>query len=128
MMRTLKRPASLLCIIAAAWLAAPAAMAGSDIVKCVDTEGHVTLTDQPCVAGAATIRLSDERRPQWIERVAAMLPAQRHLVSASELSRAGWRPAVERAAPLARDVATLQAAHRTLMLMRSARTSLAGLP
>jgi len=122
----MKRPASLFCIIAAAWLAAPAAMAGSDIVKCVDSEGHVTLTDQPCVPGAATIRLSDERRPQGIERVA--LAPQRHLVSSAELPRGVWRPPVERAAPLARDVATLQAAHRTLMLMRSARTSLAGLP
>ena len=29
----------------AAWMAASAAFAGPDIVKCTDTAGHVTLTD-----------------------------------------------------------------------------------
>jgi hypothetical protein len=118
-------------MIAAAWLAAPAAMAGNDIVKCIDAEGHVTLTDQPCAPGAATIRLTDERRVQGVERVAAALPApapQRHVVSAAELRHPAWRPPVVRAAPLARDVETLQAAHRALMLMHNPRTSLAGLP
>ena len=51
----MKRPVRLLSIIAAAVLAAPA-LAG-EIVKCVDSDGHVTLTDQPCASGSATVRM-----------------------------------------------------------------------
>jgi hypothetical protein len=101
--------------IAAAVLAAPAAMAGgSDIVKCVDSSGHVTLTDQPCAAGATTVRLDQDT------------PPQRHVLPAEDLRHETWkRPAVARPAPLSRDVATLKAARRTLML-QDARPRLAG--
>ncbi|MGJ7918054.1 DUF4124 domain-containing protein [Massilia sp. LXY-6] len=115
----MKRPVRLLSMIAAAalWAAAvPAATAGNEIVKCVDANGHVTLTDQPCEAGAATVKLSSETR----------LP-QRHVVPPAELRHEGWkRPQVARPAPLSRDVATLKEARRTLML-QEARPSLAGL-
>ena len=48
-----------LCLsILCAALTAPAAYAGADIVKCVDGLGRVTLTDQPCDGGAATVRLA----------------------------------------------------------------------
>ena len=57
----MKRPVHLMSMIAAMVLAAPAAMAGNDIVKCVDGGGHVTLTDQPCGAGASTVRLEQDR-------------------------------------------------------------------
>jgi hypothetical protein len=99
----------------AAVLAAPAAMAagGNDIVKCVDSSGHVTLTDQPCEAGATTVRL-DQDTPQ------------RHVLPAADLRHESWkRPAVARPAPLSRDVATLKAARRTLML-QDARPRLSG--
>ncbi len=118
------RPHKLLSMIAAAALsaavAAPVAMAGNEIVKCIDTEGHVTLTDQPCDTGSATVRLSSESpQPQ--------AQAQRHVLPQAELHHAGWkRPQVVRAAPLSRDVATLQAAHR-MMLLQETRPRLAGL-
>jgi hypothetical protein len=116
----MKRPVKLLSKIAAAALSAavavPAAMAGNEIVKCVDASGQVTLTDQPCDTGAATVRLSSES-PQ----------PQRHVVTPAELRHDGWkRPPVVRAAPLSRDVATLKAAHRMMMLQET-RPRLAGL-
>ncbi|MFL6674141.1 MAG: DUF4124 domain-containing protein, partial [Massilia sp.] len=52
----MKRHALQLSLIAA-MLAAPAAWAGSEIVKCVDHVGRVTLTDQPCADAATTVRL-----------------------------------------------------------------------
>jgi hypothetical protein len=116
----MKRPVKLLSKIAAAALSAavavPAAMAGNEIVKCVDASGQVTLTDQPCDTGSATVRLSSES-PQ----------PQRHVVTPAELRHDGWkRPPVVRAAPLSRDVATLKAAHRMMMLQET-RPRLAGL-
>ena len=114
-----KSPVKLLGMIAAVALSAavaPAAMAGNEIVKCVDASGHVTLTDQPCEAGSATVRLSSE----------TPLP-QRHVVTPGELRHAGWkRPQVVRPAPLSRDVATLKAARRMMMLQET-RPRLAGL-
>jgi hypothetical protein len=110
----MKSPVKVLSMIAAAALAAavaaPVAMAGNDIVKCVDADGHVTLTDQPCDTGAATVRLSSEtQQPQT--------QPQRHVVTPAELRHAGWkRPQVVRPAPLSRDVATLKAAYRTMLL------------
>jgi len=109
----MKRPVKLLSMLAAMVLAAPAAMA-NDVVKCVDANGHVTLTDQPCATGAATVRLGDEA-------------LQRHVLPAAELRHQAWkRPDLARPAALARDVATLKAAHRTL-LMQDARPRLDGL-
>jgi hypothetical protein len=122
----MNRPDKLLSMIAAAALsaavAAPVAMAGNEVVKCVDAEGHVTLTDQPCDTGSATVRLSSESsQPQEQPQ------AQRHLVPQAEMRHAGWkRPQVVRAAPLSRDVATLKAAHR-MMLLQETRPRLAGL-
>ena len=115
----MKSPVKLLSMFAAAALsasmAAPA-LAGNEIVKCVDASGHVTLTDQPCEAGAATVKLSSE----------TPLP-QRHVVTPAELRHDGWkRPQAARPATLSRDVATLKAARRTLML-QEARPSLARL-
>jgi hypothetical protein len=112
----MKRPVRLLSIIAAAALAAPA-LAG-EIVKCVDSDGHITLTDQPCASGAATVPLSQD--------TGAPLP-QRHVLPAAELPRPAWkRPNLATPMKLARDVATLKEARRMLML-QDARPRLAGL-
>jgi hypothetical protein len=95
-------------------------MAGNEIVKCIDSSGHVTLTDQPCEAGTATVRLASETPPP------AAAP-QRYVLPAAQLRHEAWKqPPVQRAAPLSRDVATLKAARRTLMLQET-RPRLAGL-
>ena len=119
----MKKPVKLLSMFAAtacaaavsAFVAAPA-LAGNEIVKCVDASGHVTLTDQPCEAGTAMVKLSSETR----------LP-QRHLVTPAELRHDVWkRPQVVRPATLSRDIATLKEARRMLMLQET-RPRLAGL-
>jgi hypothetical protein len=122
----MKRPVTLLSMLAtlvvAVPLAAPVAMAGSEIVKCVDASGHVTLTDQPCDGGAATVRLT-----AGPEQDAPAATPQRHVLPAVDLRHDAWRrPAAARPATLALDVATLKAARRTL-LMLDARPTLAGL-
>ena len=117
----MKRPVRLLSLITAAVLAAPA-MAG-EIVKCVDGNGHITLTDQPCNADAATVPLA---RDALAGSAAASSP-QRHVLPAAELPQPAWkRPNLATPARLARDVATLKEARRMLML-QDARPRLAGL-
>jgi hypothetical protein len=112
----MKRPVRLLSIVAAAVLAAPA-LAG-EIVKCVDSNGHITLTDQPCGSGSATVPLS---------RDTGAPPPQRHVLAAAELPQPAWkRPNLAAPVRLARDVATLKEARRMLML-QDARPRLAGL-
>jgi len=123
----MKSPVKLLSTFAAAafavavstFVAAPA-LAGNEIVKCVDASGHVTLTDQPCEAGAAMVKLSSANlEPQ-------RLP-QRHVVTPAELRHDGWkRPQAARPATLSRDIATLKEARRMLMLQET-RPRLAGL-
>lgn len=129
----MKRLASQLTLVFTAIAAAPAALAGSEILKCVDAGGHVTLTDQPCEAGAQATRLvslagsesapaSAEGRSPAVQRYEAPHPLQR---------QQAWRPRVaevQRDRPLARDVATLKAARAQLLVIdadRHARPTLA---
>lgn len=106
----MKPSITLMHLIAALVVAAPAAMAG-DIVKCVEPDGHVTLTDQPCTIGSTTVHLDGDRG----------VPAptvQHHVLPAAQLRQSAWRrPDLSRPLPLSRDVATLQAARRTLMML-----------
>jgi hypothetical protein len=136
----MKRPLTLLSMFAAiATVLAGPAMAGNDIVKCVDAAGHVTLTDQPCAAGAASVRLEQDNAAADVPaNAAADAPAgvpnrstaapRRYVLPAVDLRQGAWRrPDLSRPAPLAQDVATLKAARRMLML-QDARPTLAGLP
>lgn len=111
----MKRHACQLSLIIAALAAAPAALAGAPIVKCIAPDGQVTLTDQPCSDGAATVKLesgSDAQEP------AAPQPALQHFRAVRMLPphAASSKPAPRRAA-LPRDVATLKEARAQLMLM-----------
>jgi hypothetical protein len=127
------RSITVINIFAALALAAPAAMAGNDIVKCVDADGRVTLTDQPCAAGATGVRLApadmqDNQQDGVQNSVKTAAVAQRHVLPAPDLRQGAWRrPDLSRPAPLKQDVATLKAARRMLMLL-DARPTLAGLP
>jgi len=127
----MKRPSRLMSMIAAAALSAAVApaMAGNDIVKCIDANGHITLTDQPCESGASTVRLSSETPLPQAQVQPQQQPQQpqRHVLAPAELRHAGWkRPEAVRPAPLSRDVATLKEARRMLMLSET-RPRLAGL-
>ena len=106
-------------------LAAPAAFAGSDIVKCVDDEGRVTLTDQPCDGSAATVRLASTPLEESAPRVQAYPIAVEHGVLPPPPQRRVMAPRVK-AKPLTQDVATLKAARANFLLI-DARPTLATL-
>lgn len=125
----MKRPVRLLSLIAAAALAVPA-LAG-EIVKCVDVNGNVTLTDQPCSADAAAVPLARDtaaRDPAARGTSAGIARApQRHVLPAAELPHpTPKQPSLAAPVRLARDVATLKEARRMLML-QDVRPRLAGL-
>ena len=133
----MKRLASQLSLVFAAMAAAPAALAGSDILKCVDGAGHVTLTDQPCEGGARATRLvsasMQEAAPDAPAAAREVQPVavQRHEAPPALVHQQTWRPRVpNRDRPLARDVATLKAARAQLLLIdadRPSRPTLAGI-
>lgn len=132
----MKRQASQLSFLLAAFAFAPAALAGSEIVKCVDPSGHVTLTDQPCSASAETVRLTPvaasgpagETAPGADELVAdadvstasPVATAERHTVRAL-VRQSSWKtPPAPGSRPLARDVATLKAARLQMLMLDGA--------
>jgi len=133
------KPLATLCLTLAALTAAPAALAGSEILKCVDRAGNVTLTDQPCESGARATRMvagspapaatiqdasvdataatpvAEQPQAEPVQRFAAPRMQQQH----------DWRPRMpQRDRPLARDVATLKAARAQLLLSDADRTQL----
>ncbi|QOL48049.1 DUF4124 domain-containing protein [Massilia litorea] len=129
----MKRLASQLTLVFTAIAAAPAALAGSEILKCVDAGGHVTLTDQPCEGGSQATRLvsvagSESTQPAADVRSPAV---QRYEAPHALQRQQAWRPRVAEVKtdrPLARDVATLKAARAQLLVIdadRHARPTLA---
>lgn len=111
-------------ILIAAIAATPAAMAGPDIKKCVDDAGRVTLTDQPCPAGAraASLSIQSSLPPAVTEAQLRSLPAERYVAPPTRLQNGKWRPPQARQrAPLSRDVATLKAARAQQLLLDGAR-------
>jgi hypothetical protein len=123
---TMKRLASQLTLVFAAVAAAPAALAGSEILKCVDAGGHVTLTDQPCESGAHATRLVSVAAPEAhvAANEAQPLAVQRYEAPHALQRQQAWRPHVpqaQRDRPLARDVATLKAARAQLLVIDADR-------
>jgi len=123
----MKRLASRLTLSLAVLAAAPAALAGSEVLKCVDNAGHVTLTDQPCEAGARATRLTSDMPDMASAEAPAPeatqgITVQRYEAPRQMLRQQDWRPRVaQRDRPLARDVATLKAARAQLMLIDAVR-------
>ena len=136
-----------LSLTLAALAAAPAALAGSEILKCVDRAGNVTLTDQPCKSGARVTRMAGAASapaPAPATAPAAVVqdtaydvqaapgaeqpqaePVQRFAASPRMQQQHDWRPRMpSRDRPLARDVATLKAARAQLLLSDADRTQL----
>jgi hypothetical protein len=100
--------------------------AGTEVIKCTDESGHVTLTDQPCTGAAAQVVLTAASAAAATTDEAA--PAVSNSATRYQLTNLPPAPRM-RAAPytyvqapgrsLARDVATLKEARRTLMLLDS---------
>jgi hypothetical protein len=126
-MKRLTSRVAQLSLVLAALAAAPAALAGSEVLKCVDASGHVTLTDQPCEAGSQATRLTsgapETAAAEALASEAAQgITVQRHEAPPRMLRQQDWRPRVtQRDRPLARDVATLKAARAQLMLIDAVR-------
>jgi len=120
-----------LTLVLASLAAAPAALAGSEILKCVDGSGPVSLTDQPCANGARATRLvivapppapTAAPEPSVPATQPQAVVVQRYEAPPAMLRQQEWRPRVaQRDRPLARDVATLKAARAQLMLIDADR-------
>lgn len=111
----MKRQLCLSMLIAA--LAAPTALAGPDIVKCVDAAGRVTLTDQPCESGTTTVRLASAPAGEAPARVEPYpLVADHATLPPAPIHRRHLPPPVK-AKPMMRDVATLKAARAQFLLL-----------
>ena len=114
----MKRILCQLSLIAAAAAAAPAALAGAEIVKCIDSAGHVTLTDQPCGDGSTTVRMA---KMPAAEGDANAQPYPLSVERSSVPPRPAVRKAPQRdkAKPMQRDVATLKEARAQFLLLDS---------
>ncbi|WP_182915628.1 DUF4124 domain-containing protein [Massilia cavernae] len=114
-------------IIIAGLVFASSTFAGTDIVRCTDDEGHVTLTDRQCDSGAEEVLLSSSPAPAAVPaeplsaaarsapdgyQIKALPPAPRMRASTYAKLQPPGRA-------LARDVLTMQQARRTLMLLDS---------
>jgi len=107
-------------LAAAVACSAPAVLAESVIVKCVDAGGRVTLTDQPCEAGAATVRMASMPsgagaapvEPYPLMADASTLPPAREL----QRRALPTRGAHAIAKPMSADVATLKAARAEFLM------------
>jgi hypothetical protein len=125
---------SLLTALLASALAAPA-FAGGDIVKCVDAEGRVTITDNQCASGVSKVLVpaSMNSAPGTQETAAAVAitaapPAklvragvQRVALTAEPVMHDNFVDPRPRGRMLDRDAATLRAARTSLQVMDEAR-------
>lgn len=122
----MKRTSIYRTIILAGMLATSAVSAGTEIVKCVDQDGKVTLTDAACPADAKTaVVFAGSNEPATAppsgeppafmadaaERYTVPRIARRALPVVKPMSASG---------ALSRDVATLKAARQNLRLLDSA--------
>ena len=116
----MKRHLCLSLIIAATTLTTPGAFAGSDIVKCVDGAGHVTLTDQACDDGTATVRLASSSVPDDAPRAEPHPLAAEHIaLPPPPVQRRHLTPRVK-VKPMMRDIATLKEARAHFLMLDAA--------
>ena len=123
-------------IFIASMLAASAAFAGADIVKCVDNSGRVTLTDSQCsegvqtvvVAGAADVPPSAADQAPAADTAALQPQAARRtsieriVLAPAQLRHDSWS-APRAGRMLARDVETLKAARVSMQVLDEASSS-----
>ncbi len=120
-------------ILLTAMLAASAAFAaGTDIVKCVDESGRVTLTDNQCSAGMQSVAAEPAAGLEPAEVVAAdadSVPAapavrrattQRISYAPMQVQHDSWAGSRGKIRILARDVETLKAARLSMQVLDQA--------
>jgi hypothetical protein len=119
-------------IFITAMLAASAAFAGADIVKCVDQNGKVTLTDAQCGEGLPTMLVQAEAAPAPLsvnESAEGAVPAAAPAVRRVATQRVAYAPqpiqhdswtAPRPSKMLSRDVETLKAARLSMQVLDEA--------
>ena len=127
----MNRPTFRTSIFIATMLAASAAFAGADIVKCVDQNGKVTLTDAGCGEAVEAVVSPAEASPtavaesQASDAVAVPLPvapraAAQRMSYAPQPVQYSVPPARRAAKMLSRDVETLRAARLSMQVLDDA--------
>lgn len=118
-------------------LAASAAFAGADVVKCVDNSGRVTLTDSQCsegvqtvlVAGSADAPAAASNEAQAADtaalpvQAARRTPIERIVLAPAQLRHDSWT-APRAGRMLSRDVETLKAARVSMQVLDEASSSM----
>ena len=124
-------------LFAAGMVFVSSTFAGTEINKCTDSAGHVTLTDQPCAGAATQVVLTVAPLPAAAESSADLAAGEAapatgggavryQLASLPPSTKLRPAPYTQVQAPgrsLARDVATLKEARRTLMLLDSSMSA-----
>ncbi|MDB5906289.1 MAG: hypothetical protein JWP34_403 [Massilia sp.] len=114
-------------MLATAMLAASAAFAGADIVKCVDQNGHVILTNSQCGEGdqavlvaAPGVAASEETAVVPAAPAVRRVTVQRYVLPPAEVRQGTWTSPSRASRPLARDVETLKAARLSMQVLDEA--------
>jgi hypothetical protein len=119
-------------VLAAAMLATSAAFAG-DIVKCVDQNGHITLTENQCSDGVQTVLVAGgSEMPALSTEDAASVPVaarvrrgiQRVAYTPEAVQHDSWAPSRVRGKLLSRDAETLKAARVSMQVLDAASSAL----
>lgn len=118
---TLRRSGALAAMAAACAAPAGFANASGDIVKCVASDGKVTLTDGPCSDGSSSVIVPAARTaaPDNLPRPALVRTA----LNVAPIDHDNWidpRPAGKM---FSRDAATLRAARTSLQVLDEAASS-----
>jgi hypothetical protein len=118
-----------------AMLAASAAFAGADIVKCVDQNGRVTLTDAQCTEGGEAIVVAsaadtvpaasaDPQSETPAAPAARRLSTERIVLAPAQLKRDSWTSPRAGVRMLSRDAETLKAARLSMQVLDQASATL----
>lgn len=115
---TVSTTSRIICTALFASVLASPAFAGGDIVKCVDADGRVTITDSQCGNGEGKLLVSGSDIP-----VAKPVKAglQRVALTPEPVQHDNWIDPRPHSKMLARDAATLKAARTSLQVMDEMR-------
>jgi hypothetical protein len=102
--------------------AAPA-LAGGDIVKCVDSDGRVTITDHQCGSGVTTVLVAGGDNTMEAPPVKSPKSGTQRLALPVLVEHDNWVDPRPHSKMLARDAATLRAARTSLQVLDEAATS-----
>jgi len=129
----MKRTSIFRTLILAGLVVTTAVSAGTDIVKCIDAEGNVTLTDASCpdraktavlvlggTAPAATVADNDEDAATMAGEPATFEAVAAERYSAPRVARRELPVVRPFAKGMSRDVATLKAARQNLQMLDNA--------